>query len=162
MRYWGVTVVSEADGRENSKTLDSWKEIAVFLRRGIRTVQRWERTEGLPIHRHKHLRRGSVYAVTSELITWRQARQLGVKFHRSSHRVGEILEQLDRLKSLTLQQAMLTNELRQLVAVRDRIEYYYDPVGRGEGSLPVDSPPTGTLLERGLGPTSRIAPARVA
>jgi len=29
--------------------LDSWKEIAVFLRRGVRTVQRWEKTEGLPV-----------------------------------------------------------------------------------------------------------------
>jgi hypothetical protein len=28
--------------------LDSWKEIAAYLGRGIRTVQRWEREEGCP------------------------------------------------------------------------------------------------------------------
>ena len=31
--------------------LDSWKEIAAFLGRTVRTVQRWEKTQGLPLHR---------------------------------------------------------------------------------------------------------------
>ena len=35
--------------------LDSWKEIASYLGRGIRTVQRWEREEGLPVHRLDHV-----------------------------------------------------------------------------------------------------------
>ena len=35
--------------------LDSWKEIAAYLRRDIRTVQRWEKQEGLPVHRPAHL-----------------------------------------------------------------------------------------------------------
>ena len=39
--------------------LDSWKEIAAYLRKGLRTVQRWERTEGLPVRR---LAQGSVFA----------------------------------------------------------------------------------------------------
>src|SRR5437867_9654696 len=34
--------------------LDSWKEIAAYLRRSPRTVQRWERQEGLPVHRLVH------------------------------------------------------------------------------------------------------------
>ena len=34
--------------------LDSWKEIAAYLGRGVRTVQRWEREEGLPVHRLAH------------------------------------------------------------------------------------------------------------
>src|SRR5262252_10648820 len=42
--------------------LDSWKEIASYLRRGVRTVKRWEKEEGLPVHRHQHQRLGSVYA----------------------------------------------------------------------------------------------------
>ena len=50
--------------------LDSWKEIAVFLKRGIRTVQRWERSEGLPVHRHQHQKLGSVYALKSEVSVW--------------------------------------------------------------------------------------------
>ena len=34
--------------------LDSWKQIAAHLGRDIRTVRRWEVTEGLPVHRHVH------------------------------------------------------------------------------------------------------------
>ena len=34
--------------------LDSWKVIAAYLGRGVRTVQRWERDEGLPVHRLAH------------------------------------------------------------------------------------------------------------
>jgi TolB-like protein len=54
--------------------LDSWKEIASFFARTIRTVQRWERVEDLPVYRHVHLKRSSVYALESELIAWRDTR----------------------------------------------------------------------------------------
>ena len=32
--------------------LDSWKEIAAYLKRDVTTVQRWEKREGMPVHRH--------------------------------------------------------------------------------------------------------------
>jgi len=54
--------------------LDSWKEIAAYLKCGVRTVQRWEKTEGLPVHRHVHQAQGSVYAFTSEIDRWRDQR----------------------------------------------------------------------------------------
>jgi TolB-like protein/Flp pilus assembly protein TadD len=54
--------------------LDSWKEIAAYLNRGVRTVRRWETEEGLPVHRHVHRTLGSVYAYKSEIDTWRQTR----------------------------------------------------------------------------------------
>jgi TolB-like protein/Flp pilus assembly protein TadD len=50
--------------------LDSWKEIAVYLGRDVRTVQRWEKKEGLPVHRHLHEKLGTVYAYKSELDAW--------------------------------------------------------------------------------------------
>lgn len=50
--------------------LDSWKEIAAFLQRDVRTVQRWEKQAGLPIHRHAHSRLRTAYAYRSELETW--------------------------------------------------------------------------------------------
>ncbi len=56
--------------------LDSWKEIATYLGRGIRTVQRWEREEGLPVHRLTHDKRGSIYARRSELDAWWESRRL--------------------------------------------------------------------------------------
>lgn len=55
--------------------LDSWKEIASFLRRDVRTVQRWEKKEGLPVYRHQHEKLGSVYAYPGELSQWFTARQ---------------------------------------------------------------------------------------
>jgi hypothetical protein len=41
--------------RESGGTrLESWKEIATYLNRHVTTVRRWERREGLPVHRHMH------------------------------------------------------------------------------------------------------------
>ena len=57
------------------KKLDSWKEIADHLGREVRTVQRWEKTESLPVHRHEHQKKSTVYAFASELDDWRRKRQ---------------------------------------------------------------------------------------
>ena len=56
--------------------LESWKEIAAYLRRDVTTVQRWEKREGLPVHRHLHDRQGTVYAFQAELDAWLTRRQL--------------------------------------------------------------------------------------
>ncbi len=58
--------------------LDSWKEIAAYLGRGVRTVQRWEREEGLPVHRLAHEKRGSIYARRDELAAWWERRRLAL------------------------------------------------------------------------------------
>jgi hypothetical protein len=47
--------------------LDSWKEIAFYLKRSVRTVTRWESEQGLPVHRHKT---GGVYASRQEIDAW--------------------------------------------------------------------------------------------
>ena len=60
---------------DETDRLDSWKEIASYLGREVRTVQGWEKNEGLPIHRHQHARQGSVYAFKAELDAWRQGRK---------------------------------------------------------------------------------------
>jgi Tol biopolymer transport system component len=56
--------------------LDSWKEIAAYLKRDVTTVQRWEKREGMPVHRHLHDRMGSVYASRAELDAWTRSRNL--------------------------------------------------------------------------------------
>src|SRR6267142_218096 len=67
-----TTDPSRAAGQEASisERLDSWKEIAAYLKRDVRTLHRWEHTEGLPVHRHPHQKRGSVYAFKAELDHW--------------------------------------------------------------------------------------------
>ena len=39
--------------------LESWKEIAAYMRRDVKTVQRWEKREAMPVHRHLHDKMGS-------------------------------------------------------------------------------------------------------
>ena len=56
-------------------SLQSWKEIAVYLQREPRTVMRWEKEEALPVHRHQHSGRGTVYAYPAELDAWLESRR---------------------------------------------------------------------------------------
>lgn len=62
--------------RNPTARLETWKEIAVYLRRDIRTVQRWEEAEGLPVHRQQHRRQGSVFAIPAELDEWVKRRTI--------------------------------------------------------------------------------------
>ena len=57
-----------------SDRLESWKDIAAYLKRDVSTVQRWEKREGMPVHRHLHDKIGSVYAFPAELDAWWQSR----------------------------------------------------------------------------------------
>jgi TolB-like protein/Tfp pilus assembly protein PilF len=77
------TGVSNQDGSDRSRhRLESWKEIAAYLGRDVRTVQRWERRDGLPVHRLHHSKLGSVYAYRSELDAWRAGRDSTVAADR--------------------------------------------------------------------------------
>ncbi|MBN2431668.1 MAG: VCBS repeat-containing protein [Acidobacteria bacterium] len=53
------------------RRLETWKEIANYLGRGVRTVQRWEKHDGLPVHREAGGRKESVFAWSDELDAWR-------------------------------------------------------------------------------------------
>jgi DNA-binding NarL/FixJ family response regulator len=50
--------------------LSSWKEIAAFFWRGVRNVQRWEQSFGLPVHRPSMADRNIIFAKASELEAW--------------------------------------------------------------------------------------------
>ena len=52
-------------------TVDSWKAIAAYLSRDVRTVVRWESSRGLPVHRIPGGGRAGVFAFKSELDAWR-------------------------------------------------------------------------------------------
>jgi Tol biopolymer transport system component len=62
--------------RPREQPLESWKEIAAYLKRDVRTVIRWEKSESLPVHRQMHQARGSVFAYPSELEAWKGGREL--------------------------------------------------------------------------------------
>jgi TolB-like protein len=58
-----------------ARRLESWGEIATYLRRDIRTVQRWEKDLRLPVRRLMIGKQGQVYAFPSELDKWVLERQ---------------------------------------------------------------------------------------
>ena len=73
-----TTEMQSAAGRDGVKSLpssacerlDSWKEIACYLQRSVRCVQRWEKNEGLPILRHQHTCGATVFASREKLDEW--------------------------------------------------------------------------------------------
>lgn len=63
------SVPSKSTSALSSDRLDSWKEIAAYLKRDERTVRRWE-TEGLPVHRKVHKKQASIFAYRAEIDAW--------------------------------------------------------------------------------------------
>lgn len=85
-------------------TLTSWKEIAAYLGKGVRTVQRWEQRFGLPVRRpsaNSHI----IFALPSELDAWVQRHQTAPHDHPAQtvatnrERRGEQHALLERLKT---------------------------------------------------------------
>lgn len=62
--------VSNMPRNSNVGSLNSWKQISHYLDRGVRTVQRWERDLGLPVHRVGRGPRSPVHAFPAELRAW--------------------------------------------------------------------------------------------
>jgi adenylate cyclase len=73
LRMPAATTRQESETRASLR-LDSWKEIANYLKRGVRTVRRWERQERLPVHRHVHSKQATVYAFAHEIDVWLKSR----------------------------------------------------------------------------------------
>jgi tetratricopeptide (TPR) repeat protein len=73
--------------------LDSWKEIASYLRRSIRSAKRWEKDEELPVHRHHHDKRDTVYAYRSELDGWWQNRGAGLSDQNATEEIAPVSEE---------------------------------------------------------------------
>jgi len=53
----------------SEERLNSWKEIAAYLKCSERTVRRWEE-EGLPVRRHPHKTKAAIYAYRTEIDAW--------------------------------------------------------------------------------------------
>ena len=124
----------EAPGREfRGKRLDSWKEIAGYLNRHVTTVRRWERHEGLPVHRHRHARLGSIYAYTRELDTWFESRReaieaLAAGFPGHSHGATDRLPSPPWVSAASRAEPVLTGREHE----RGLLERVWERACRGE------------------------------
>ena len=109
---------ADAQGRR----LESWKEIAAYLGRDVTTVRRWEKREGLPVHRLQHSRLGSVYAYTTELDAWRDERApAGATDAPDARPVSEVLRSGVRARAAAALAALaLTVAVGLLWLVRER------------------------------------------
>jgi hypothetical protein len=94
-----------------STPLTSWKEIAAYMGRGVRTVQRWEACCGLPVRRPGDGSRSTVLAVAEELDEW-------TRMGTTVASVGKELAVLRGLVEIQTQEiASLRSEIRRLVSV---------------------------------------------
>jgi hypothetical protein len=90
-----------------TQLLNSWKEIAAYLGRGVRTAQRWERDLRLPVRRPRGKDRSAVIAFTNELDCWLKTSQ-----HHSrmmNPRLSSVIEESKQLRenAKVLEQNML-------------------------------------------------------
>jgi Tol biopolymer transport system component len=60
---------------QNKEILDSWKEIAAYLGRSVKTCRRWEQELGLPVHRLEDSPKARVFAYPDELDRWIKSNQ---------------------------------------------------------------------------------------
>ncbi len=106
----------------NTPLLNSWKEIAEYVGRGVRTVQRWERELGLPVRRPRNHLRSPVIAIPSEIDEWlrrggphrnlngttrpataelvRRAKNLAVNLQINQQHATELRKKLERILAL--------------------------------------------------------------
>lgn len=111
-----------ADSSEDLKdgALTSWKEIARYLARGIRTVQRWEAELGLPVRRPQGKKRGSVMALRHEIDEWLKACPVSIQ-----EQIGDLPQQLagaEDDKESGAPHSQLLQEFRRLRESLDRTQ----------------------------------------
>jgi len=96
--------------------LGSWKEIANHLGKGVRTVQRWERCSGLPIHRPSGSSKGVVLAFPAELDRWARHQDATFLAHRHTSRLI-IQKNSDLSHELINQTRLLHDRVAALVKI---------------------------------------------
>ena len=104
-----------------NQLLTSWKEIAAYLGKGVRTVQRWEATLGLPVIRPNGSGSNIVMARSSDLEEWvlqgrTQARREPaslLKMDEAKSRLAASLQELRRTRR------EVTGKLRQVASKRE-------------------------------------------
>jgi hypothetical protein len=60
--------------------LDSWKDIAAYLEKEIKTCQRWEKNSGLPVHRYTDSPKSRVFAYIHEIEEWKRSKKKSFLF----------------------------------------------------------------------------------
>lgn len=121
--------------------LNSWKEIAAYLGRGVRTVQRWEIELALPVHRPHQRSRSAVIASRSELNDWLQAKRT------PAERAFNISDSIALLRAQRQENLSRREQLRQTVNDTRRLIASLSAIAKKKSeseiheSLPLESNP---------------------
>lgn len=115
-----MVVIMRADRNRSNlvvpHVLSGWKEIANYLGKGVRTVQRYEVELGLPVRRPAGSSCGSVVATKAELDAWVSASPIREVFHltraTSALSCEEIKNSVLEMRNLRAQMGDLRAELR--------------------------------------------------
>lgn len=103
--------------------LNSWKEIAVYLNRGIRTVQRWQQF-GLPVRRIGRGKRAPVVAYKRDIDAWmRAATPHGFKTPQSAQQImtrGTLHRSVEQSRVLREQLTSLLDRQQKTIAQLSR------------------------------------------
>jgi hypothetical protein len=142
---------------QNAKTLNSWKEVAAYLGRGVRTVQRWEAELQLPVHRMGTSERSPVFAFRGELDNWirRQAEAAG-----NSPAIAPKTTKSDRIaRSLAAvdQSARLANQTLRLIETQQASA---KSIAEQLDRMRLLVPAMGKVYSAGLGQPHSSAPVR--
>src|SRR5690348_12274344 len=102
------------------RILNSWKEIAGYLGRGVRTVQRWEAQLGLPIHRPAGKDHSAVLAFASELDQWLGSRPVRYPTVSNPNQPGDV--QALQLQTLFTRAEAMLQKIESLLARADEAQ----------------------------------------
>ena len=99
--------------RIQPEVLNSWKQISAFVGRGVRTVQRWERSSGMPVHRIGHGNRAPVYVLVNELNYWLASRKALILMFHTTRTITANLHSLTRTGGENLKFGPLSSRIQR-------------------------------------------------
>jgi hypothetical protein len=140
----GNRIVNEIPGSRGSSpspstshALTSWKEIAAYVGKSVRTVQRWESQLGLPVRRPNPGDRNIVLALPEELDRW--------LLRRMTPRTGSHvdcapqLQRMLKLVSVMKSQTELTRERAADLVKKFRVTTARAAEIKKNGTMPIES-----------------------
>jgi len=116
-----LSAVGYANGNHRATVLTSWKEIARYMGKGVRTVQRWEQDFGLPVRRPYGSNKKAILARPQDLDAWvamrcqsRAAVEI-LQDRPNGHPAGQVAKRLSALNAGVQTSRMLREDNRALM-----------------------------------------------
>ncbi|HET9180660.1 MAG TPA: hypothetical protein VFP59_00895 [Candidatus Angelobacter sp.] len=143
----------------NAEVLNSWKEIAAYMGRGVRTVQRWEQELGLPVRRPRGKERSAVIALKPDLDKWLHkvpqgnlpARAPDVQPHEALHVNTDLL--LKRMHEVVERSAHMQETVKSTLALASKLREQQSRRMRERGT---SSDPQSLLMRKTIDLSTRV------